>query len=64
MRLLTSGETCEVLRVVPETVRAMLRRGDLDGFHVGRVTRVSRESVERLSGCRLPGVRAQRASGQ
>jgi excisionase family DNA binding protein len=54
MVLLTSRETCEALRVAPETVRAMLRRGDLEGFRVGRVTRVARESVERLLRRSLP----------
>ncbi len=36
--LLTSGEACEALRVVPETLRAMLRRGQLEGFR-GNVAR-------------------------
>jgi excisionase family DNA binding protein len=54
MPLLTSGEACQVLRVTPETLRAMLRRGELEGFQVGRLTRITRESVERLSGFRVP----------
>ena len=51
MKLLTRNETAALLRVCPTTVLRMVQRGDLEGFTVGRITRVKRESVERLIGC-------------
>ena len=51
MKLLTRNETAELLRIDPKTVLRMLERGDLEGFSVGRITRVKTESVERLIGC-------------
>jgi len=51
MKLLTRNETAKLLRVDPKTVLRMLRRGDIQGFTVGRITRVKTESVERLLGC-------------
>ena len=51
MKLLTRNETAKLLRVDPKTVLRMLARGDLQGFSVGRITRVKTESVERLIGC-------------
>lgn len=50
VKLLTRNETAELLRVCPTTVLRMVQRGDLEGFTVGRVTRVKTESVERLLG--------------
>ena len=50
MRFLKTIEVAEVLRVSDETVRAMLRRGDLEGFRSGRSIRIKQESVERLVG--------------
>ena len=51
MKLLTRNETAKLLRVDPKTVLRMLERGDLDGFSIGKITRVKTESVERLIGC-------------
>ena len=51
MKLLTRNETAKLLRVCPTTVLRMVQRGELDGFTVGRITRVKKESVERLIGC-------------
>ena len=48
MELLTTAEVGGLLRVSQETVRAMLARGDLEGFKAGRVVRVRKDSVERL----------------
>ena len=53
MRFLKTIEVARLLRVSEETVRAMLRRGDLDGFRSGRSIRIRQESVERLVGERL-----------
>ena len=54
MRLMTAKEAGRALRVSPDTVRAMLARGDLEGFVSGKVTRVTVRSVERLLGVPLP----------
>ena len=51
VELLTRNETARLLRVCPTTVLRMVQRGDLQGFTVGRITRVKTESVERLLGC-------------
>ena len=48
MKMLTSGEVSELLRVSRPTVWAMLRRGELVGFRRGRLTRVTEESVRQL----------------
>lgn len=50
--LLTPTEVAEALRVAPETVRRMLRRGELKGYRVGDpgVWRVDARSLRRLLG--------------
>lgn len=48
MELLTTAEVGRLLRVSQETVRAMLERGDLEGFRVGRVVRIRKASVQRI----------------
>ena len=49
-QLLTCRETSEVLRVHPDTVRAMLSRGELEGFQSRKTTRITLASIERLVG--------------
>jgi excisionase family DNA binding protein len=49
-KLLTAREARDLLRVSPATLRAMLDRGELEGFRSGRITRVMAASVERLVG--------------
>ncbi len=46
----TKAETAALLRIHGDTVRAMLLRGDLEGFQSGRITRIRVDSVERLIG--------------
>lgn len=48
--LLTCREASEVLRVSPDTVRAMLNRGELEGFQSRKTTRITVASIERLVG--------------
>ena len=50
LTFLTKPETAALIRVHPDTVQAMLDRGDLEGFQSGRITRISAASVERLIG--------------
>ena len=50
MDLLTRNEAAKLLRIDPKTVLKMLERGDLQGFSVGRITRVKTASVEKLLG--------------
>jgi excisionase family DNA binding protein len=51
--LLTVGEVARYLRLEPETVRAMARRGELPALKVGRVWRFNKsllkETVEKHS---------------
>lgn len=48
--VLTVSEAAALLRVSPKTVRRMIRRGELLSFHVGRLVRIRRDSLERLAG--------------
>ena len=48
--LLTCREASELLRVSPDTIRAMLSRGELDGFQSRKTTRITVASIERLVG--------------
>ena len=50
MRVLKRNEVAEILRVCPETVRRWIHSGHLRGFIVGKSTRVTVESVEKLLG--------------
>jgi excisionase family DNA binding protein len=47
MRVLTTGEAAELLRVCPATIRRMVRRGDLDGATRRSLGRVTIASIER-----------------
>ena len=47
-RLLSVQEVADDLRVTTETVRNLIRRGELDGVRVGRLWRVTKASVQRL----------------
>ena len=58
MRMLTGHEASTLLRVRPETIGAMIRRGALDGFVNGKTTRVTLASIERLVGARVEVVGA------
>ncbi len=42
----TIEEVAEILKVNPRTVNRMLERGELRGFKVGRLWRVSQEALE------------------
>ena len=44
--LLTVQEVALYLRLRPETVRAMVRRGELPGIKIGRVWRFQRDTIE------------------
>lgn len=44
--VLTVPEVAEYLRVTPKTVYALLKRGELPSFRVGRVVRCRRGDVE------------------
>jgi excisionase family DNA binding protein len=45
-RLLTLREAAEVLRLHPRTVRAFVRRGELEGRLIGKRWRFRRESLD------------------
>lgn len=45
-RVYTIEEVAEVLKVNPRTVNRLLERGELVGFKVGRLWRVSQEALE------------------
>lgn len=49
-QLLTVEETADILRVHPDTIRLALKRGELDGFRIGKLWRVKAESVAKLIG--------------
>ena len=53
VELLTAAEVSEMLRVTRQTVRKMIERGELKGFQCGRITRITRDSVEHLVGTPL-----------
>ena len=53
MEFLTTAEVSLLLRVSRETARAMLERGDLEGFRSGRIVRIRRASVEKFTGVPL-----------
>ena len=42
--LFTKKEAADILKVCPATVRRMMKRGDLQGFRVGKITRIVRGS--------------------
>ncbi|UCE01049.1 MAG: helix-turn-helix domain-containing protein [Chloroflexota bacterium] len=46
--LLKVEEVARILRLKPETVRAMARRGDLPAIKLGRVWRFRRSSISEL----------------
>ncbi len=46
--LMTVDEVAEFLRLKPETIRSMARRGDLPGIKLGRVWRFRRSSISQL----------------
>ncbi len=50
MLLLTKQEAADLLRVCPTTIRRMMKRGDLEGFRVGKITRITKKSLEHLIG--------------
>lgn len=45
-RLLTLREAAEVLRLHPRTVRAFVRRGELEGRLIGKRWRFKRENLD------------------
>ena len=55
MILLTKKEAADILKVCPTTVRRMMKRGDLEGFRVGKITRITRKSLEHLIGQPIEG---------
>lgn len=46
--LLKVEEVAEILRLKPETIRAMARRGDLPAIKLGRVWRFRKSSISEL----------------
>ena len=46
-RILTADEVAVILRVLPKTVRSLLRAGKLPGVKVGRVWRIREEALTR-----------------
>jgi len=46
--LLTVDEVAKFLRLKPETIRAMARRGELSAIKLGRVWRFKRSSITQL----------------
>jgi len=46
---LTVRETAQVLQCHPDTVAAMIRRGELKAVHLGRAVRVAAESIRALA---------------
>lgn len=46
--LMTVDEVAEYLRLKPETIRSMARRGDLPGIKLGRVWRFRRSSISQI----------------
>ena len=48
--LFTKQEAADILKVCPTTVRRMMKRGDLQGFRVGKITRITKKSLEQLIG--------------
>ena len=46
--LLTVDEVAKILRLKPETIRSMARRGDLPAIKLGRVWRFRRSSITQL----------------
>ncbi len=46
--LLTVDEVAKYLRLKPETIRSMARRGDLPAIKLGRVWRFRRSSISQL----------------
>lgn len=48
LEALKVDEVAERLRVSPQTIRAMIERGDLHAVRVGRVIRIPVEALERF----------------
>ena len=46
--LLTVDEVAKILRLQPETIRSMARRGDLPAIKLGRVWRFRRSSITQM----------------
>lgn len=65
IEVLTAEETAEILKVNIDTVRRLLRRGDLPGVKVGRHWRVEREVLRQyLRGRRIGGWFEEGVSGR
>lgn len=47
-RVLTVTEVADVLRVTPKTVYALIKRGELPSFRIGRAVRCREDDVERF----------------
>jgi len=48
VRDFTVLETCEVFRVTPPTVYKLMNTGKLESYTVGRIRRITHESIERV----------------
>ncbi len=48
IELMTVQEVSERLRLTTETIRRLIRRGELAGFRAGRSYRVPKKAIERL----------------
>ncbi|MGE0542429.1 MAG: helix-turn-helix domain-containing protein [Dehalococcoidia bacterium] len=51
----TIEEVAEVLQVNPRTINRMLDRGELKGFKVGRLWRISQEALDAYMRGEQPG---------
>jgi len=54
--LLTPTQAARYLNLHPETVRAMLRRTDLNGFKIGKEWRIRSQDLPGLGSQDLPGL--------
>lgn len=48
MRTYTGREIAEILRIHPRSVARLIRRGELGGFKVGRMWRVTEQDLEKF----------------
>lgn len=46
--ILTAREAGDMLKVSDQTIRNMIRQGEIKGFKVGRSWRIKREEIEKL----------------
>jgi excisionase family DNA binding protein len=47
MALLTTAEAAAILKLTPDTVRRLIRRGDLPAYTVGRIKRIDLQQLHK-----------------